>query len=183
MTDETTSTDSSTDTELTEVATGGDTVTVDLHDLLDDLEAEADELRDLKANAEERDDVQWPPEEYATTDRPILQVDHSADLVRADIERFGGSEFVIKKARAGETMRATDMVAGDSIKSDGDARSQVSSARKRMVQVCVEQVPPNTPTTADGQLAVTAFETPTFNWLHQKVDNFNTYGQADLEDF
>jgi len=186
MTTDTNTTESdrqSTDTERKTVATGGDTTTVDLQDLVDDLEAEAEDLRELKEEAEESDGVQWPPAEYGAADRPVLEVKHSAELVRADIDRFGGSEFVIQKARAGEAMRASDMVANDSLRSGDDARAHISSARKRIVQVCVQQVPANTPTTADNQLALAAFERPTFEWLHQRVENFNTYGKVDLKDF
>jgi len=185
MTNDTTTTesDSSTNTERKTVATGGDTVTVDLQDLVEDLEDEAEALREQKAEAQKDRDVQYPPEEYAGVEYPVRKVEHSADLVRADIDRFDGSKFVIMKARAGETMRASDMVAEDSLQSGGDARAHISSAQKRLVQVCVKEVPAGTPTTADGKLAVAAFEEPTFEWLHQKIKNFNTYGQADLEGF
>lgn len=175
------STDS--ETELKEIATGGDTATVDLRDLVADLEAEAEALREQKRKAETNDDVQWLPEEYAGIEYPVRRVEHSAELVRSDIDEFDGSQFVIQKARAGDTMRASDMVAEDSLKSGGDARSHISSAKKRLVQVCTQEVPPETPTTADEKLAVAAFEEPTFDWLHQKIDNFNTYGQVDLKDF
>ncbi|GGO03481.1 hypothetical protein [Haloarcula pellucida] len=185
MTDNTTTTESSTnsETELKDVATGGDTATVDLEDLAESLEAEAEDLRELREEAKEDEDVQWPPEEYRGMQRPVLEVEHSAELVRSDIERFGGSEFVIQKARAGEIARANDLVATDSLQSDQDARANIESSKHRLVQVCVQQVPPSTPTDAKGELQTTAFEPPTFNHLHQKVKNFNRYGKLELEDF
>lgn len=174
---------------LQDVATGGDTATVDLEDLVDDLEAEAAELRDLRERAQAiddsdgEDDVEWPPEEYAGSADPVREVEHAADLVRSDIDDFGGSEFVVRKARAGEMTRAQDLVAADALQTDGDARANVASSRHRLVQVCVAQAPPEAPTTADGRLKTAEFEHPTFEHLYQSVDNFNTYGEVSLEDF
>jgi len=185
MTDDTTTNTESDSaaSNLKDVATGGDKATVDLHDLVEDLEAEADALREQREQAQEDDDVRWPPEEYAGVERPILEVQHNADLVRSDIERFDGSEFVVQKARAGEMMRANDLVATDAINDDGDARAKVESSKHRLVQVCTVQVPQDTPTDAKGELKTSAFEQPTFRYLHRKIKNFNKYGQVDLEDF
>lgn len=189
MTDDTTTTtsdsDSSTNEEtgLKNVATGGDTATVDLEDLAEDLEAEVEDLREQREAAQEDEDVEWPPAEYAGVERPILEVKHNAELVRKDIERFGGSEFVIQKARAGEVMRANDLVATDALNDDGDARAKVESSKHRLVQVCTQQVPENTPTDAKNELKTAAFEQPTFQYLHRRIKNFNKYGRVDLEDF
>lgn len=180
MSNDTTTDDS---TAMKEVATGGDTATVDLQDLVEDLEAEAEDLREQCEQAQDDSDVSWPPEGYAGMDRPDLELQHNADLVRNDIERFGGSEFVIRKARAGEIARANDLVAQDTMQTDGDAAAKVSASRHRLVQVCLEQVPPETPQGATGEVKTAAFETPTFNYLHDRIENFNKYGQLSVEDF
>ena len=169
--------------ELQDVATGGDTTTVDLEDLVADLEAKRDELQAQKERHEAGDDVQWPPEGWTGLDFPIQQINHSIDLVRSDIDRFGGSEFVLKKARAGEAARATDLVAQDIQASDGEPGTQIASSEHRLVQVCVERAPPDAPTQADGTLSTPAFERQTFEWLLQRVKNFNQYGVTDIDHF
>jgi len=194
-TDDTNPESESTDSDTKDVSTGGDTATVDLHDLLDDYREEASRLRELKKKAEgdhiedaNRDEedaepVEWPPEEWAGVERPVKAAEHAADLVKSDIDSFSGSEFAIKKARAGEAARATDLVADDAIKADVDPRSQVQKQEHAKVQVCVERAPPDAPTTPDGRLNTLAFESPTFEWLNNRVETFNTYGEVELSDF
>jgi len=193
MPNETTDTDTgSTDSDATQdVSTGGDTAAVDLQDLVDDYREEVERLRELKERVEGDDkesgdddeEVEWPPAEWAGVDHPIRAAKHAAELVEAEIERFGGSEFVIKKARAGEAARATDMLADGSMKNGTDPRSQIQMQEHHKVQVCVEKAPPDAPTTSDGRLNTLAFEQPTFEWLNNRVDNFNTYGEVELSDF
>jgi len=191
MPNETTDTGSTDSDAIQDVSTGGDTAAVDLQDLVDDYREEVERLRDLKERVEGDDEesgdddeeVEWPPAEWAGVDHPIRAAEHAAELVEAEIERFGGSEFVIKKARAGEAARATDMLADGSMKNGTDPRSQIQMQEHHKVQVCVEKAPPDAPTTSDGRLNTLAFEQPTFEWLNNRVDNFNTYGEVELSDF
>ena len=193
MSDDTTTTttaeDADTDDQdLTTVATGGDTTTVDLQDLADDLRDEVGRLESLKEQAEgdddeADDDVEWPPEEYAGVEFPLRAVKHRLSLVESDIERFGGSEFVLRKARAGEAARATDQTMETAARSGADPQARISQQEHNVVQVCVERVPSDAPLTADDRLDTHAMEQPTFSWLKNRVENYNTYGTTDLSDF
>jgi len=75
------------------------------------------------------------------------------------------------------------MLADGSMKNGTDPRSQIQMQEHHKVQVCVEKAPPDAPTTSDGRLNTLAFEQPTFEWLNNRVDNFNTYGEVELSDF
>ena len=197
----TTRTDSTDTDDLKDVATGGDTTTVDLQDLADDMREELDWLRERKEqatdgsdetgesedggdeSAEDGEDIQWPPEEYAGVEFPIRAVKHRLSLVEQEIETMDGSEFVIRKARAGEVARATDLSLEDAVETETDPRSQMSKHEHVTVQVCVEKVPPDAPLTPEGRLKTFALEAPTFKWLKTRIENFNTYGEVDLSDF
>lgn len=181
--DSTEQTDEADSPDTKSVATGGDTRTIDLQDLVDDLEAELEELRERRERAEDGEDVDWPPDEWANVDFPVRACEHSIELIKADIERLGGSEFVIKKARAGEMARAIDLIGGDVSKGNGDPMEHLSSEDHRKVQVCVERVPSGAPTTTDGRLKTPALEDPTFQHLLTCIENLNTYGVVSLDDF
>lgn len=180
--------DDPSDDELQSVATGGDTATVDLQDLVDDLDDQIEEFRSRKnayekaPSDEDRENVDWPPETFPS-DYPIKDLEHSRSLVEQSIEAFGGSEFVVRKARAGEAARATSLTAESCVETGSDPLSQAALSEHHIVQVCVERVPPDAPTTTDDRLDTMALENEVFEYLRQRVENFNTYGTVSIDDF
>lgn len=180
-------------TDTDTITTGHTRATIDLQDRIDDIEQAIGGLElaldVLRGDATESDlpDGADPEELLADYDADPAEADvkdsirrlkHSRDLLQADVQRFGGSEFTIKKFRAGETTRVNDLVLQDTLDSNSsDPRSKLNARKLRTIQIGVTETPPEAPDKPD------AFETPTMEFLYQRIDNLNTYGEVTLEDF
>lgn len=164
-----------------------DRVTVDLEDRIAEIREEMDRIeREAHATKEKNSDDSTNADGGGEDDGPTLvelaetyqELEHAIDLIEGDIAEFGGSEFTIKKFRAGETGQVNDLVLQDTI-SDGldDPRAKFNARKIRTVQVGVTEAPPDTPDNPR------VFSTPTLEFLYQRIDNFNSYGEASLSDF
>lgn len=173
-----------------------DRITVDLQDRIDEIaeemdriEREARAIRDGNSKCSSNSGDGGKDDEGGDggeDDGPTLielaksyqELEHAIELIEADIKEFGGSEFAIKKFRAGETGQVNDLVLQDTI-SDGldDPRAKFNARKIRTVQVGVTDTPPDTPDSPR------VFNTPTLEFLYQRIDNFNSYGEASLSDF
>lgn len=166
--------------------TGHTRITVDLQDRIDEIDEAIDHLEDARDAIEAGDDEKadelldgWgaEPTEEAVTDSKN-EIEHSRDLLEADVQRFGGSEFTVKKFRAGEVAEVNDLVVADTL-ADGhdDPRSKLHARKLYTIQVGVTETPPDTPDEP------ARFEPPTTEYLFQCIDNLNTYGKVSLDDF
>lgn len=147
-------------------------VTVDLEDRIDEIE---EQMAELEAQSEE---VDQDSAEYVDIAEQYEELEHAVELLEADIERFGGSEFTLKKMKAGEIGQVNDLVLADTVRDDlEDPRTKQSAREMRTIQVGVVDSPPDTPDKP------TAFEPPTHKYLYNCIDNLNRFGEVSLDDF
>lgn len=107
------------------------------------------------------------------------ELENARDDLQDDIEDWGGSEFEIVKFDAGRQGQRNDLVAGDMARSRDDSpEANQSAARLRTVQVGITSMPPDCPDNPRK------FSAPSFNYLHGRIENLNTYGDPEgVEDF
>lgn len=133
----------------------------------DDLEERLESLR------EEYDDLE---EEYRQVKSEEKELEHARDWTQETLEEWGGSEFTIQKFDAGRQGQRNDLLRGDMLQNEYDQpEANASANRLRTVQVGVVGTPPN----CDD--APAEFPPPIFDELHQAVENFNSYGDPDMD--
>lgn len=153
-----------------------DRITVDLEDRIREID---EAMADIRSEAADPD-VDRHSEKGQELAEEYEQLERAKQRLERDIERFGGSEWVIKRFRFGEVNQVNDMVLSDTIDDDQeDPRKKFSARKARTIQVGVVEAPPNAP----ADLEPRSLEPPTGEYLYQCIDNLNEYGEVTLSDF
>jgi predicted nuclease with TOPRIM domain len=176
-------------------------LTVDLQDRIDEIQDRLNELRgelgsleaefrDLKAAFDptaddtDADTVEDTAaytdlnEEYTSLKETEQKLVHARNQIQDAVESWDGSEFEVKKPRWGEMGHINDLVLADTIRDDlEDPRAKLNARKQRTVQICVTSTPPDAPDDPKR------FPNPVGEFLYQRIENLNEYGEADLTDF
>jgi flagellar motility protein MotE (MotC chaperone) len=178
----------------------GDRVTIDLQDA---LEEKASAQQDIKQQAERlkqelqsaRENLQALPDDddEVSTLRARIQdirvevqecaeryetLEHEREQIAAKIDQWGGAEFTLKKFGSGETTRVNNLLLEELSRDQlDDAAARAESMKSYSVQVGVVSCPPNTP----GDVA--PWPTVIRDWVYERLNNLNRYGDTDLTDF
>lgn len=147
------------------------TLTVDLHDRVEEIEGYREEIRQEAAEID--------PDDRGSAEAKQLEDEYeelgkSLDTLREKIEEYGGSEFEIKEGKWGDQGRINDRVRADTL-NDGldDPRAKEDALRIHTVQVLVCSTPPDAPTEAKEYPPVIG------QFLWEKADAYNRLGDVD----
>lgn len=150
----------------------GDRVRVDLQDRVAEIDERMAEI-EREAAGLDRDSQAYLEEAEA-----YEELTHAKEQIEDAIAAWGGSEFAIVKFNAGRDAQVNDRILADMSQSGTeDPATRFNAIKQHTVQVGVVDSPPNTP----GNVA--EFPTPVREFLYQKLNNLNSYGSTDLQDF
>lgn len=149
-----------------------DQQTIDLQDRVEEIESE---LARIKAEAAELDQ---DSAEYRQLAEEYEELEEAKTNLESDIDEFGGNEVTIKRFKASDAGLVTDLTLADTI-DDGadDPRAKLEARKLHTIEVGVTSGPPELPDDP-GE-----FETPTKEFLYEKINNLNRFGRTTVEDF
>lgn len=153
----------------------GDRVTVDLQTQIRQIE---DRQQEIKGEAEETD---RNTPEYRELEQDYEELQHSKELVQADIEQFGGSEYTLKKFTYADAGHVADLVRADAMADDegGELMSKLSNYQLRALEVGIVSTPPDFPENGSPTL----YSPPVGQFLSDRLENLNSYGKVTVQDF
>jgi hypothetical protein len=150
----------------------GDRVTVDLQDRVDEIGAR---MADIQRAARDLDQTSAEYREHA---EEYEELAHAKEQLEWAIGEWGGSKFTIVKFDAGRDAQVNNLIRQE-MDAEGvdDPAVQFDTIKQYTVQVGVVESPPQTP----GRVA--EFPIPVREFLYEKCNNLNRYGEVDLADF
>lgn len=178
------------------------TVTVDFQERLDDIGDRLDHVNAIEAFIDGDDDVDVNEHLEALDFDPIDAdgwddvSDEAKETLRAEaddlrrrferaqkvgedhVKKWSGSQFEIKELTWGDQAMRNDLATGDMLQSEySDPRANQDAVKLRTVQVATVETPPDAPDNPREYPPVVG------EWLHEKIDNLNTYGEVTMDDF
>lgn len=177
-------------------------VTVDFQERLDELEERLDHVTAIEAfidgdeevdvnehldalgfdpiDAEEWADVSDEAKDTLRTEVNDLRrrYEHALKVGEDHVKKWSGSQFEIKELTWGDQAMRNDLATGDMLQSEySDPRANQDAVKLRTVQVATVSTPPDAPDKPREYPPVVG------EWLYEKIDNLNTYGEVTLDDF
>lgn len=149
----------------------GETHTVDARERVEEIEARQADIQDeaegLDADGEDAEQFDALAEQYEELETAKRRLENC-------FEAYGGSEFELKEPTAGDAARVNDAVRADTIE-DGlrNAEAKADAYRLHTVQTLVCSTPPDAPEHARE------FPSPLFEYLYEKANNVDRYGDPD----
>lgn len=177
------------------------THTLDLSDAIEEKEEQAEEFKQKAVEIEEEanqykeengsdaevpDDMEQEWKEYKAKS---LELEQDIRTIEEKIEEWEGSEFVVSELTWGQIEAVSDDMMEESFevdieKQDIDGTPRQGFYKLELLRESVEQSPPNAPTRKDelGREAPSPgdYPPPVGEWLFDKVDALNTFGDASL---
>lgn len=149
-------------------------MTIDAADRVAEIE---DRMAELEAEAV---DVEAGSDEDRELSEEYKELEHARDELEARFEAWGGSAFTIKKLGYADEGHIDDLVRSDMLRDrEEDPRAKLSAFKLRTIQVGVVETPPECPEDPSHP----SFPPALGEWLYERIDHFNRFGETSLEDF
>lgn len=148
----------------------------DLQTKLDGADSADDEV-DVEALQE---DLAAAEQDYVTLAEEFEELEATRDELEAKFEQWGGSEYTIRKLGFIGEGQVDDLVRSDMIRdNENDPRTKLSALKVRTIQVGTVSSPPEAPDDPRDP----GFPAALGEWLYERIDNFNRFGETSIEDF